>query len=491
MLYIFIALALLAVALIVAKRSNEAPLWITDTVSKGTVRNIISVSGVIDAVESAELAFPESGTLESVNVEEGDEVVRGQVLARLSHNDLKADYQDAYAALLIAEANRDELVSGLRPEERDVAKTNVAIAKEDLERTIKEQRERVENAYRTLLSSDLEARPDKSSNDDTPPVVSGTYSCEKEGVYVLDVYSSSARSGFSYRLSGLESGTYTAYTESPSPLGSCGLSIQFIAGESYSNSIWSIIIPNTESTSYITNLNAYELALTQEENAVREAEQDLVLAEQNQVLDTAGPRTEALSREEARVLQARARLAVVNAQIEKHILRAPFDGTVTHIDGVPGESLGTEPVITMVSDGAFALTALIPEIDVTKIAVGQKADVVFDAQQDEMLSATIIFISPLAKEIAGVSYFEAKLVLDEDVDWIRSGLNADIDLIVETREDVTRIPRRYLIEDGGKYTVLVPQGNDTKSVPVTVTFTGNDGFVEIKGLEVGATVIAP
>lgn len=481
----------IVITLVLFTRGNDTPDWTTDTVSTGDVRNLISVSGAIDAIESAELAFPVSGTVAEVLVREGDTVTKGQVLASLVHNDLTAEYRDAYAALLIAEANERELVAGLRPEERDITKTTAEIAEEDLVRVTGEQNERVASAYRTLLSSDLEARPVDSGNNDTPPTVSGVYACGKEGSYRLKTYSSGASSGYSYRFSGLESGTDTAFTESADLFGTCGLALRFTAGVSYGNSEWTIDIPNTLGASYVANLNAYNLALTERANAVREAEQKLALAKQNETLDTAAPRSEALARSGALVLQAQARLSAAAALIEKQVLRAPFNGTVSHVDAVPGESLGTSPAVTLVSGSAFELTALIPEIDITHVDVGQKARIIFDARQDESHQATLTFISPLAREIDGVSYFEAKLMLDEDLSWLRSGLNADIDIIVEERLNVTRLPKRYLTGDEGSYTVLVPEGTAAVSRPVTVTFTGNDGFAAVEGIDPGTTVIAP
>ncbi len=238
-------------------------------------------------------------------------------------------------------------------------------------------------------------------------------------------------------------------------------------------------------------MNAYTLARTSLENADAETAEEVRLAEQNLTLDNADPRSEARARADARVAQAEARLASISAEFRNHEILAPFDGVVTNIDPVVGESIGTNPVVTIVSDNAFALTALIPEIDITKVSIGQKAEIVFDARQDEILPASVIFISPLAKEVDGVSYFEAKLVLDSNVDWLRSGLNADVDIIIDERKDVTRIPKRYLVETDGAKHVLIPDGKVTKNVPVEVTFTGNDGFVAVTGIDAGSTIVAP
>jgi HlyD family secretion protein len=238
-------------------------------------------------------------------------------------------------------------------------------------------------------------------------------------------------------------------------------------------------------------MNAYTLAQTERENAIRTAEQNLTLAKQTEVLSIADPRSESSTRAQAKVLQAEARLSKINAQIQDHVLTAPFDGVISHTNRIPGETVGTEPVLSIISQEAFELTALVPEIDITKIKAGQKALIAFDARPNEKLSASISFISPLAREIDGVSYFETKLILDDATDWIQSGLNADIDIIIEKHDAVLRIPKRFLISNNDSYSVLFPDGKNTKSMPITVHFEGNDGYVHIEGVNADDTIIAP
>ncbi len=487
---LFLLVLATAVGMYVYGKRTEMPTWVTASVGTGTVSKVISVSGTMNATKSADLSFSSGGIVETIAVHEGDVVAQGTELVTLERDALMAEYQDAYGALLIAQADQRELTTGIRPEERAVNDTKVAIAKEELARVTKSSNDKVANAYRTLLSSDLVARPVDKDNDDTAPTITGTYTCT-EGTYTLSVFRSGSQSGYSYRLSGLESGTYTAYTETPGSLGVCGLLIQFATDVSYGSEDWTITIPNTESSTYVTNNNAYILAQTEHANAIESAAQALKLAEQNAALDTATPREEALTRENARVLQAEARVQKIKANLKDRVLVAPFPGTVTHIEPVVGETVGTLPVVTMISRDVFELTALVPEIDVTKIATGQKARVTFDARVDETLTATIIFISPLAREIDGVSYFETKLMLDTPSSWLQSGLNADIDIIIDTHENVTRIPSRFLVTEGADHHVLFPNGNVTQSVPVTLVFEGNDGYVEVRGVNPGDTIVAP
>lgn len=485
-------LIVLAAVFLIRTVANDGEERITSVVTRGDVQNIVSVSGVIEAEETAELAFPQGGIVASVHADEGDTVERGFILATQDQAALEAERRDAYAALLIAEANRDELISGPRTEARSVTDTSVSIAEQNLARTIAEEEEKVNNARRALYSTGLEALPENKNSDDTAPSITGTYNCAEGGTYTLSVYRSGSRSGYSYTLSGLESGTFTAYTEAPAPLGTCGLYVQFASGEIYSTQDWTVTIPNTRSSFYVTNLNAYDLALQQQKNNVEAKEQALDFALREQTLENADPRTEALRRENATVMQAAARLAAVDARIADRTLRAPFGGTISSIDVLPGETVTTAPIVTLVGGGDFELTMRIPEIDITKVAIGQRARVVFDARPEDVQEATIAFISPLATEIDGVAYFEATVRFTEPPAWLRGGLNADVDIIVDTVSDTLRIPKRFLIEDEGTYAVIIGMNEDTPiTKSIDVQFVGNDGFVAITGLSEGETVIAP
>lgn len=471
--------------------SHETVEYITATVERGDVTEVISVSGSIEANQTADLAFPVSGSIASITVTEGDTVQAGDTLATLAQADLVAEQQDARAALLIAQADKRELLRGPTYEARAVTNRNVAIAEDNRARITREQDEIVAHAQRTLLSSNLEAVPVRKNNNDTSPTITGIYQCAP-GTYTIAVFGSEAASGYSYRLSGLERGTFTAYTEATAPLGTCGLAIQFADDETYSNADWTVTIPNTLGATYTANLNAYEFAVQRRDNAIDAATQALQLEQEKALLANADPRTESVARADAAIMQAQARLAAIDAQLQDHTLTAPFDGVITARDGDIGESVGTTPLITMVANDTFKLKARIPEIDITKITHGLPATIRFDARVDAPLPATVTFISPLAIEIDGVAYFEATLAITTPPDWIRGGLNADIDIEVYKAEQVLRIPKRFVTTQADDtHTVLVPYGDTTQSITVTRGFVGNDGFVEIIGLNEGDIVVAP
>ncbi len=475
----------------VLTKNEDTPDWITETVTRGDVRELVSVSGIIEAESNATLTFPVSGIVREVRVREGDTVVQGQTLAMLEQGELIADRQNAYAALIIAKADKDELTNGPRNEERSVTEAQVRDARTTLEQTITEEAQKVTNAYRTLLSSNLEALPTNRDTEAVPPIISGTYTCDTPGMYTISVFRSGSQSGYSYRLSGFEKGTFTVYTESPSPLGTCGLSIQFVSGSSYSSKVWEVTIPNTRSSTYATNYNTYALAKEQEANAVKKAREALDKALREQMLANAIPRREALTRAEATIMQSEAKLKVIDARLNERTLTAPFGGVITNAGLTVGE-VSEGKSIALVASDLFELTVRIPEIDITRLAIEQSADVRFDAEPNEITHARVSFISPTATLIDGVAYFEAKLRFDTPPVWFRSGLNADVDIIVAKEESALRIPKRFLVTEGDTRFVLIPEGTVTKRVPVEVSFVGNDGFVGITGgVRENDTVIAP
>jgi RND family efflux transporter MFP subunit len=487
-----VILIIAMVLLLVQVLKDDTPVAISTTAESGSVRQFVSVSGIAKAKEKAELGFPIPGTIERVYIEVGDTVEAGQILAVLKNEKTENERLVAMAGLRSAIATRGELIAGPSATARTVTNETIQLKKEALETTIDIEMSKVKNAKRALLSEGLTAYTDKSDEDAKAPLVSGTYTCDKEGTYTISVFASNAPSGYSFRLSGLEDGLYTASVDQPTSFGSCGLRLQFDANSKYTSSTWNIDIPNTKSSSYTINKNAYDLAVVQSGSAIDLARQELALAEADGQDTNASPRSEALERADAAVEQARATVAQVESDLNERILRAPFSGTVTDVSIKTGETVQTEPIMTLLTSSAFEITARVPEIDIAKLAVGQPVELLFDADDSQIQTGTLTFVSLEAKEIDGVAYFDAYITLDQTPPWMRSGLNADINIIVSETSEGVRIPKRFLIEDNGTFFVLLRQSDElVATTSVDMLLRGNDGYIAVRGITSGDTLIAP
>lgn len=256
---------------------------------------------VIASGSNVSLSFPKSGRVETVLINAGDEVSAGQVLARLSAPDAQGAVSQAKGALDLAEAQ--------------YASLNVQYANAK-----KQQDLLVKNAYQTLLSSGLEGTA--NIQDENTPIISGTYTCGKEGTYTLKPYQSGdTDSGYSMNYSGIENGTTGVKYENSVSLGNCGLQVKFLNKTIFNPAVvWTIAIPNTKSSVYLANKNAYELA---------ENTRDKVLSD---LATTIGNNTGSSSVAKAQVDAARGAYQAALGAYQNNVITSPVHGIVTFVD---------------------------------------------------------------------------------------------------------------------------------------------------------------
>jgi pyruvate/2-oxoglutarate dehydrogenase complex dihydrolipoamide acyltransferase (E2) component len=259
-----------------------------------------NLNPTLDSNGNFSLAFPKSGRVESVLVNVGDVVHKGDILAKLSAPDQEGSVSQAKGALDLAQAQYVSLN----------AQYGTAKKQQDLI---------VTNAYKTLLSTDLAGIPDVQ--DSNTPIISGTYSCDKEGTYTLKPYvSGDADSGYSFNYSGIESGTASVKYENSVALGNCGLQIKFNHTNAFNqNVVWTITVPNTKSDYYLTNKNAYDLAL---------ANRDKVLSD----LETNIGTDSGTSVAKAQVEAAKGAYNAALGAYQNNLIISPAEGVVSFVD---------------------------------------------------------------------------------------------------------------------------------------------------------------
>lgn len=227
----------------------------------------------------------------------------------------------------------------------------------------------------------------------------------------------------------------------------------------------------------------------------------LELEKQTEILQQSRRTWDSLSPDEkasAKLTEEKARAAVwtLQKQIKKTTLYAPIGGTIIKKYVDEGElATITSPVVTVMGDGGFEIKAEIPESDIAKVKIGQKAEVAFDAfSSDEIFEAEVSFIEPAATLIQDVVYYETKFnIVNEE--RIRPGMSADIDIATAEKKNVLAVPGQAVKSKGGqKYVeVLITNENDkkeTKNVDVKTGLRGDDGMVEIvSGLSEGDEVV--
>jgi HlyD family secretion protein len=85
------------------------PVVTTDAVSRGSVVNVVSATGTLEAVETVEVGTQVSGTVESIGADFNSIVKKGQVLARLDPSLIRTEVDRNRANLAAAEADVERL----------------------------------------------------------------------------------------------------------------------------------------------------------------------------------------------------------------------------------------------------------------------------------------------------------------------------------------------------------------------------------------------
>lgn len=189
----------------------------------------------------------------------------------------------------------------------------------------------------------------------------------------------------------------------------------------------------------------------------------------------------------ADVEQAKARLSVTRVERGRTILVAPFSGTIADIVGELGEyttpsppGVATPPAIDLIDDSCLYISAPMDEVDAPKIKAGQSARITLDALPGKVLPAHVKRIAPYVVAVekqARTVNVEATLDDDPAPGELLVGYSADLEVILDTRENVLRIPTSAL-QEGGK--VLVYR-DDTGKLEERAVKTGlsNWEFTEI------------
>ena len=196
------------------------------------------------------------------------------------------------------------------------------------------------------------------------------------------------------------------------------------------------------------------------------------------------------------IQRAEAQVRVTQASLDRTVIIAPFSGVVAHISGELGEfttpsppGIPTPPTIDLIDDTCLYVTAPMDEVDAPKIRVGQAARITLDAMPNKIFPGKIRRIAPFVTEIEK----QARTV-DIEVDFLTIpadallvGYSADVEVILERKENVLRIPTQAVRQNNRVWLV---DGDHRLSEQAIETGLSNWSFTEIRtGLKEGDRVL--
>lgn len=188
----------------------------------------------------------------------------------------------------------------------------------------------------------------------------------------------------------------------------------------------------------------------------------------------------------------RARSAVRLAQDEVDHMRvvAPFDGIVSQRMVEVGEPVVPgQPVLEVVSLDRLFVSAPLDEIDIGRVRERLPARVTLDPYRGRVWQGVVTRVSPVVNDVREQNRtleVEVEMTPDPAAPLPKPGTSADVEIILDRRDGVLRVPTNAIIESKS---VLAIEAGKAVSRPVKTGLKNWDWTEITEGLSEGSVVI--
>ncbi len=171
---------------------------------------------------------------------------------------------------------------------------------------------------------------------------------------------------------------------------------------------------------------------------------------------------------DAQIRQADAQIKQAELSVTEATLRAPFAGEVIAVNVQAGDTAGGAATIsatgnssapfTIADTSSYYVEANVNEADIVGVQEAQTAQVTIDALGSEAITGTVSYIAPAATTVQNLSTYVVRVDLPADVEGMRIGMSASVDINQNERANVLIIPSSAIRTEGNQRFVRVQQG---------------------------------
>lgn len=475
------------------------------TVTAGSIKQSVSVSGSVEASKDAKLSFQSSGQVAYVGVKVGDKVTQGKILATLQAGDVQASLLEAEALLANRQATLDQLLEGSRKEELAIKEQTVSNAKNSLAQAYSGLPDVIKNTD-AVTSDTIKNKFSNLFTFNGAQFVLSFSSCDQRLQGALELKRTELenvladfqkKSGVVSVISSeetLDTALSAAYlaanltNEVVNSISQLLLSTCSITNPALDTYRTNLTVVKASMSSLFTELAAKRSALITAKNAYTQATRDLELSQ-------AGTNPYTIKAQTALVSQTVAQVAQARANLQKTIIHAPFKGTISDLKLTEGEvATLNSPVISMIAEEGYEIEAKIPEIDIVKVKAGAKVNVTLDAYgKTAIFPATVTRVNPTATTEGTVPVYKAIVTFVGKDDRIKQGMTANVTIITAEKEKIYAVPSRFVTVLDGKVGQVVVIANGKEEVrDVALGIRGDDGLLEVEsGIFEGDVLVPP
>lgn len=167
---------------------------------------------------------------------------------------------------------------------------------------------------------------------------------------------------------------------------------------------------------------------------------------------------------------------------------APLSGTIISRGIEPGQTFTTGDAIFVMAD-RLTIKAQVDETDLSQIRVGQKAKVTLDAYLDKDLEAKVEQVAYEAKTVNNVTTYVIDVLPDGKIDFLRSGMTANVIFFGETKENILLIENQFIKYENGVAHTLVKVDDKGEEREIKLGITDGKKTEILSGIDEGSTVM--
>ena len=204
------------------------------------------------------------------------------------------------------------------------------------------------------------------------------------------------------------------------------------------------------------------------------------------------------------------KFADINKQIELATIRATRPGLVVYggADQNPMRRGGSsqeaiqegatvserQPILTIPDMREMAVKVNIHESAVKRLAPGKEVKVKIDAFPNQQLTGEVTRVAVVADSASSfmnpdLKVYPTTVKIHGTYDWLRPGMSAEVEILVDTQEDVIYVPLQAVSYSGGRQVVYVRNGSKVEQRTVGVGEFSEQFIVITEGLREGEQVL--
>lgn len=163
------------------------------------------------------------------------------------------------------------------------------------------------------------------------------------------------------------------------------------------------------------------------------------------------------------ISDAKEQLSSAQTQLNNMTVTAPIGGVITALSNSNGDSIQSgKSVLTITDMSSIKVKVAIDELDIAKVQVGQKAAITFDGIKDKTFDGAVESIAPTGTSSNNVTTYDVVVNVNKPA-GIKIGMNANVNIQVQSKSDALVIPAEALIERNGQKYVRIQSSNSTSA----------------------------